>query len=346
MFRNMLAAYINSPKEIFFRYRDMVKPSRREVVVKIMACGICPTDVRYFLGYGGLIPYGEESYGLTGHEWSGIIVDVGEEVKEVEIGDRIVVDHIAYCGRCRYCRRGQTNHCVEKRYYLRGYAEYGLAYAPTLLKISKLTSFEEACFVEPLSSCINSIEKADPSFNDVVVILGDGVTGMLHLQLVKLRGAEVVMIGHHNERLNIAKELGADYVLNSKEVDIFNEVQKITDGSRADSVIVTVGGSEAVNMAFNLVGNNGRVIIFAGTHPENTININLNLIHYSEIALLGAYEHTPKQFLQSLQLIEKGIVKVKPLISNIMPLEKISEAFNMVINRKGIKIIIKPHREE
>lgn len=345
MLGKMLAAYLFSPREISLKYRDVVKPSRREVIVKIMACGVCPTDVRYFLGYGRLMPYGEESYGLTGHEWAGIVADVGEDVKDVEIGDRVVVDHIAFCDRCRYCRRGQTNHCIGKRYYLRGYAEYGLAYAPTLLKLSKETSFEEACFVEPLSSCINSIEKTSASFGDIVVIIGDGVTGMLHSQLAKSRGAEVVIVGHHYDRLSIAKQIGADFTLNSKEVDVFDEVRRITDGYGADSVIVTVQGAEAVNSALNLVAKNGKIVIFAGTYPENTININPNIIHYSEISVTGASEHTSKHFAQSLRLIERKIVKVKPLISSIVSLEEINEAFNFVINRKGLKVIVKPHEE-
>lgn len=342
----MLAAYLNSPRKLSLRYREIPKPSRKEVVIKIMACGVCPTDVRYFLGYVKPIPYGEESYGLTGHEWSGIVVDVGEEVEDVKIGDRVVVDHIVYCGRCRYCKKGKTNHCIEKRYYLRGYAEYGLAYAPVLLKLSRKIPFEEACFTEPLSSCINSIEKASISFGDIVVVIGDGVIGMLHSQLAKLRGAEVVMIGHHNDRLSIAKELGVDFILNSNEVDIFDEIKNLTDGHGADSAIVTVQGAEVVNSTLNLIAKNGRIVIFAGTYPERTLNLNPNRIHYSEISLIGASEHTPKQFSQSLRLIEKRIIKVKPLISNIVPLEKIHEAFSLVLDRKGLKTIVKPHEGE
>ncbi|MEM4467252.1 MAG: alcohol dehydrogenase catalytic domain-containing protein [Nitrososphaerota archaeon] len=341
----MLTAYLNSPRELYLRYREIPKPSGKEVVIKVMACGVCPTDVRYFLGYIKSIPYGEESYGLTGHEWSGIVVDVGEEVEEVKVGDRVVVDHIAYCGRCRYCRKGKTNHCIEKRYYLRGYAEYGLAYAPIILKLPKDVSFEEACFIEPLSSCINSIEKTSISFGDVVVVIGDGVIGMLHSQLAKLRGAEVIMVGHHDERLSTATELGVDFTLNSNKVDIFDEIKNITDGYGADSVIVTVQGTEVINSALNLIAKNGRIVVFAGTYPETTFNLSPNRIHYSEISIIGASEHTPKQFSQALQLIDKRIIKVKPLISNIVPLEKIHEAFNFVINRRGLKTIVKPHRE-
>ncbi|MCX8193228.1 MAG: alcohol dehydrogenase catalytic domain-containing protein [Nitrososphaeria archaeon] len=345
MSRSMLAAYVNHSRELYLKYRDMIKPSRREIIVKIMACGICPTDVRYLLGYGGPIPYGEESYGLTGHEWSGVVVELGEDVEDLMIDDRVVIDHIAYCGKCRYCRRGQTNHCIEKRYYLRGFAEYGLAYAPTILKLSEKLSFEEACFVEPLSSCINSIEKASPSFSDILVVIGDGVIGILHSQLAKLRGAEVVMIGHHNERLSVAEKLGVDYTLNSREVDVFEEVKKITDGRGADSVIVAVQGAEAIDSALKLVCKNGKIIIFAGTYPETALSINPNLIHYSEFSIIGASEHTPRQFTQSLNLIEKKIIKVKPLISNVVPLEKINQGFNLTINRKGLKTIVKPHEE-
>lgn len=346
MSKNMLAAYLVSPKNLILKERPIPIPDRDEVVVKIMACGVCPTDIRYFLGYGKHTFYGEESYGLTGHEWSGIVMEVGEDVKNIQINDRVVVDHIATCGLCRYCKRNLTHHCVNKKYYLRGYAEYGLAYGPILLKLPEKISFEEACFVEPLSSCINSIERASISMGDIVAIIGDGIIGILHLQLAKLRGAEVVVIGHHNDRLELCEKLGADYSFNSNEVDIYSEISRFTDNYGVDAVIVAAQGVEVLRSAMKIIGKNGRIIVFSGTHPEEEISINPNEIHYSEISIIGASEHNLRQFTASLRLIERGLVKVRPLISNIVPLREIDKAFEMVINRKGLKTIVRPHQEE
>ncbi|MCL7403478.1 MAG: zinc-binding dehydrogenase [Thaumarchaeota archaeon] len=346
MSKNMLAAYLISPKNLVLKERPIPRPERNEVLVKIMACGVCPTDIRYFLGYGKHTFYGEESYGLTGHEWSGVVIEVGEDVEKIRINDRVVVDHIASCGACRYCRRNLTHHCINKRYYLRGYAEYGLAYGPTLLKLPEKISFEEACFVEPLSSCINSIERASISMGEVVAIIGDGVIGMLHLQLAKLRGAEVVMIGHHNDRLEISEKIGADYTFNSKEVDIYEEISRLTDNYGVDAVIVATQGTEALESALRIVGKSSRIIVFSGTYPEEKISINPNRIHYSEISIIGASEHNVRQFTTSLKLIEKGLVRVKPLISNIVPLIEIDRAFDIVMNRRGLKTIVRPHQED
>lgn len=343
MYDNMLAAYLLSPKKIVLKERLIPEPEKDEVVVKIMGCGVCPTDIRFFQGHGGLIPYGEESYGLTGHEWSGIVVKVGEDVKNIQVGDRVVVDHIAPCGSCKYCKKKLTQHCINKKYYLRGYAEYGLAHGQALLKLPEKLSFEEACFVEPLSSCVNSIVRAYISFGDVVAIIGDGVIGMLHLQLAKLRGAEVVVIGHHDDRLEIAGKLGADHVFNSNEVDIYDEISRLTDSCGVDAVVVAAQGVKAIESSMEIVGKNGRIIVFAGTYPEERISINPNRIHYSEVSVIGASEHNLEQFASSLRLIEVGLVKVKPLISNIIPLREIHTAFEMVISRRGLKTIVKPH---
>lgn len=345
MQEKMLAAYLISPRNLVLKERPIPSPGRNEVLIKIMACGVCPTDIRYFLGYGRHVFYGEESYGLTGHEWSGVVVDVGGEVENVQIGDRVVIDHIASCGRCRYCRRNLSNHCMNKKYYLRGYAEYGLAYGPTLLKLSEKVSFEEACFVEPLSSCINSIERASISMGETVAIIGDGVIGMLHLQLAKIRAAEVIMIGHHNERLEISKQLGADHILNSREVNIHDEILNLTDSLGVDIVIVATQGANALETSLKIAGKNSRIIIFSGTYPEESVSIDPNKIHYSEISIIGASEHNVRQFTTSFRLIEKGLVKVKPLISNIVPLKEIDKAFKMVMERKGLKTIVRPHED-
>lgn len=338
----MLAAFLLAPSNVVVREREIPRPDRNEVLIRVRACGVCPTDIRYIQGLKLYLPLGEESYGLTGHEWAGEIVEVGEGVKDLSVGDRIVADHILPCGMCAFCKQGKSNLCLNKKYYFRGYAQYARAWAPTALKIPPHVSYEEACLTEPLSTCLNTMEKLEIGLEDKVVIIGDGVIGMLHLQLAKLLGAEVIMIGHHDERLWVAKKLGARLVINSRREDVVNVVKEETGGLGADKVVVATSGKTALEDALKIIGPDGRIGVFAGTYPPVSIDLDPNRIHYGEISVVGIMEHTLHHFERALELISKGLINVKELITHKIPLERINEAFEIVRRREGLKVIVSP----
>lgn len=338
----MLAAFLLAPSQVIVKECSTPRPGRNEVLVRVRACGVCPTDLRYVQGLKTYLPLGEESYGLTGHEWAGEVVEIGEGVEDLSVGDRVVADHIWTCGRCIFCKRGRHNLCLNKRYYLRGYAQYARAWAPTALKLPAHVSYEEACLTEPLSTCLNTVEKLRIGLGDRLVIIGDGAIGMMHLQLARLLGAEVIMVGHHDERLRFAEKLGASLTINSKETDVVEAFRKEVGSPGADKIVVATGGRSAIEDALKLVGPGGVIGVFAGTYPPTTVNLDPNRIHYGEVTVIGIMEHTPDHFHRALTLISRGVIDVKSLITHIYPLERINEAFEAVRSRRGIKVIVSP----
>lgn len=338
----MLAAFLLAPANVIVRECEVPRPDRNEVLIRVRACGVCPTDLRYVQGLRLYLPLGDESYGLTGHEWAGEVVEVGEDVEVLSVGDRVVADHILPCGRCIFCKQGKSNLCLNKKYYLRGYAQYAKAWALTALKIPSHVSYEEACLTEPLSTCLNTMEKLEISLGDRVAIIGDGTIGLLHLQLARLTGAEIIMIGHHDERLRLAEKLGANMVVNSGKEDVMNIVKRETGGLGVNKVIIAAGGKQAIEDALRIVAPAGKIGIFAGTYPPTSIDLDPNRVHYGEITIIGIMEHTLHHFEQALKLISRGCINVKQLITHKLPLERINEAFDIVKRRVGLKVVVLP----
>ncbi len=175
-----------------------------------------------------------------------------------------------------------------------------------------------------------------------VVVIGDGPLGLVHLQLAKASGARVMMIGHHSNRLELARELGADKTVNSLQEDPVRVVKALTDGYGADVVIVAVGQRAPVEQAMEMVGASGVVNLFAGTYPPAKVEIDPNVFHYRQIKLTGSFDSVPCQYETALRLIGRGLVKTKPLISHTLPLEQLKDAFELMQKREGLKIVINP----
>lgn len=338
----MKAAFIYGARDMQIKETAIPSFEEDEVLVRVRACGICPSDLRLYLGHKKYIPYGETSQGLTGHEWAGEVAKVGSKVQGISEGESVVPNHLLPCGYCELCIRGKTNLCVNKANILGGFAEYAKALAKNILKMPENLSYEEACMTEPVACSLNGNIRSRIQKGDDVVIIGDGPMGLIHLQLAKASGGRVIVSGHHNERLEVAEKLGAKEIVNSSEEDVIQIVKDLTDGYGADVVIVTVGNKNAIEEALQMVGSDGVVNLFAGTYPPTKIEIDPNLIHYGQILLTGSYDYTPYMYETALKLISLGVVKTKPLISHTFPLAQLKEGFEAVQKRKGLKVIINP----
>lgn len=338
----MKAAFLYGVKDL--RIEETTIPSFRddEVLVRVRSCGICPSDLRYYLGYRKSIPYGAKSRGLSGHEWAGDVVEVGSEVEGISEGERVVPGPIVSCGNCKFCVRGESNLCVNKTGILGGFAGYAKALAKNIYKVPENLSYKEACMTEPVACCLNANILSKIQKGDDVVIVGDGPMGLIHLQLAKASAARVTVSGHHRERLEVAEKLGADKIVNSREEDVPQIVKDLTDGYGADAVIVSVGNKRAIEEAMQMVGVSGVVNLFAGTYPPAKVALDPNLIHYGQIVLTGSSDSTPYLWETALKLISLGVVKTKPLISHTFPLSQLKEGFEALQKRKGLKVMITP----
>jgi len=266
----MRAAMIYGPYDLRIEEADRPTIGDDKVLIRVDACGICPSDVR---GYTGTRK-GSHGYPyIPGHEWVGHVVEVGRDVSGIKEGDRVVPDWRVVCGRCYYCRRGTFNYCSDlRRDAIRGgFCEYGYAIRPNLRHIPVNVSYEEACFTEPLACCINGIKRCNIQVGDDVVVVGSGPIGLMHLQLAKHLGARVISCDVIEERLGKAKGLGADESVNSLKDDPIERVKGLTEGRGANAVIVAVGGQKPIEQGLEMAGICGTVNLFAGTYPPVTL---------------------------------------------------------------------------
>jgi len=310
-----------------------------EVLIRIAACGICPSDLR---AYTGVRPMGRGEPYTPGHEWAGEVIAVGDATQGFAVGDRVVPSWRVVCGVCHYCVRGIYNYCENlRRGVVRGgFAEYGAATVQSLLRIPDAVSYAEACFCEPLACCINGNRYSQIPLGANVVVIGAGPIGLMHLQLAKLAGARVIVSDLSAVRLESAEELGADAVIDASAENVVQRVKDLTDGYGADAVMVAVGASKALAQALEMAGLCATVNYFAGTYPPTTIPLDPNLIHYKQIRLTGSHDYSPLDFENALRLIAQGSVRVAPLISHDLPLERVKEGFDVVRAQAGLKVII------
>jgi len=253
------------------------------------------------------------------------------------------------CGECYYCRRGIFNYCENFRVGIGqgGFCEYGVSIPPNMRIIPEGVSYEQATFTEPLACCINGSRMCDIKMGDDVVIVGNGPIGLIHVQLAKRQGARVIACDLIEERIEKAKELGADNAVNPTvrnahpTEDAIEKVKELTDGRGANAVLVAVGSAKAMEMALQMAGICATVNFFAGMYPPEKIELDPNLIHYKQIYLTGSHDFTPHDFTTALKMIEHNIIEVEPLISHLLPLEDIKEGLDTVAGQKGFKVVVK-----
>ncbi len=339
----MKVALLQGPLSFKIEAMDKPKLKSTDVLVKVVACGVCGTDVEAYLGHqprGWTITYPFR----MGHELAGTVVEVGSDVTDVKVGDRVVPDGRLPCGSCHYCRRGQFSACQNQGYSSGGLSQYAAYPSRNVVKIPASVSFEEAAMTEPLACVINGQSKLNVTPGAVAVVIGDGPIGLMHLQMLKHRGAYTVMAGVTPHRLEAARQLGADVVADNASDDVAALVREVSAGRGADIVVNAVGKAFALKQAIDLAGRGGQVLFFAAT-MQPAVELDIDLVHYKELALRGTYDSTIANSEDALNLISKGIVKVAPLISHRLPLEDVLRGFEIARNQEGLKVLI-IHEEE
>jgi L-iditol 2-dehydrogenase len=317
-----------------------------EVLVKIKAATTCGTDVKiYQRGYVEKII---KLPTIFGHEWAGEVVEVGGNLDWPKKGMRVRAGNSAPCLHCNMCQKGKYNLCEDMIWLWGAYAEYIKVPARTVLvnmqEIPSHVSFEEAAITEPLACVLHGVEEANVKLGDTVAVIGAGPIGLLHLLTVKKMGAEkVVVIDLVDERLSVAKELGADETINAGKENAVEKVQQLTGGYGADIVIEAIGSPATWEQALRLARKGGTVLEFGGCPPGTEIKLNTEMLHYGELTVLGAFHTTPLHFRKALSLISSRTVDVRPLVTKRMRLEDIKQAFEILSTSKNeIKIAIAP----
>lgn len=329
-------------------FRDMPEPEPgpEEVLLEVKAAGICGSDIDL---YHNTQSYHVDVPVILGHEFTGVVVAVGERVKGFKGGERVVAETAAYtCGECTFCRSGQYNFCPSRKGF--GYGVHGaftryVKVKYTLLhRIPDSLAFKDAVLVEPVAVTVNAlIEHTRITPADTVVIIGPGAIGLLSVLVAKVAGAtNIVVVGRkrHQARLALAREIGATATIDSETQDLREEIKRFGDGLGADIVIDVTGANQSLDQALDIVRRNGQIteIGFANAAPDFSL---VRLVNKA-ITLKGVYSHTYRSWERAIQLIASGQVDPRPLVSGYYSLEDWERAFKDFDSGRAIKTILLP----
>lgn len=337
MNQQMRQMWSEKPGQLEVRYRPIFEPGNDDVLIKVAYTGICPWDVRAFTGKSSVaFPR------VLGHESSGYVAALGKNVKHLEVGQPVVPDFIVKCGVCLACRRGQANRCRRPTYqqYGGGYGDYVCLPQKNIHPIQPGTNMKAAAFMEPLACVLRGQDMLYLYPGQVEIVVGLGPIGLMHMQVARAFGTRVIAVDLISARLEKAKSLGADWVVNPNETDLSNFVQDVTDGWGADAAVIAVGSARLVEQTLPMLAPGGRLNIFAGIYPKDELHIDPNLIHYGEYILTGSADSTPENMHRALELIQDGLVDTTGLVSHLLPLENLDRGFEMVQNAEGLKIMM------
>jgi len=334
------------PGNVELRDVDIPKVTSDEVLIEVKSTGICGTDVHIYHDSAFYTPPV-----ILGHEYAGVITQVGSEVQNFDVGDRVTSPATIPCGTCFMCRTNRSNRCVGDQKRILGahkadgtFTKYVAVPSKILHKIPVALSFDDAAVAEPVACAIHNVsELVGINPGDVVVVLGPGPIGLISLQIAKISGAQKVIItgvSADEDRLKLAKRLGADVTINVEEQDPIEAVRSLTDGLGADVVLEASGASVARKQAFNLVRRCGKVglIGLAGKPAE----IDLDKVVEGELEVKGSWGTIWTSWRKALSLMSSGKIQVAPLITTRLPLEKWQEGFKMMEERKALKVLLIP----
>ena len=332
-----------------FEIQDFPKPvpGPKDVLLRVKACGICGSDVHGMTGHTGR----RQPPIIMGHEATGQIVEVGKEITKFKVGDRITFDSTAYCNQCKYCLQGRINLCSNRmvlgvstgEYRRHGaMAEYLTVPEHIIFKLPDTVSYHQGALIEPLSISLHGVNRGKLKINDKVVVLGCGIIGLMAIQCAKLNGCGTLVAVDMNEaRLDMAKKVGADVVVNPAKEKAMDIILGLTGGEGADAVFEAVGIEKTVNEALSWVRKGGRLVLIGNLAP--TVPIGLQSIVTREIDVYGSCA-SAGEYQDCVDMIGSGRIKVEPYISKVAPLEEGQIWFDKLLAAKEplYKVILEP----
>ena len=330
----MESIIIPKPNEMILSQREIPVPGSGEVLIQVMASGICGTDLHIYRGeYLGDYPV------IPGHEFSGIVAATGGQVQRFSTGDRVAVEPNIACDNCFHCLNNRQNFCLNWQAIgvtlPGGMQQYVLAPEKAVFDVEDLP-FEHAAFVEPLSCVVHGIERARIRLGDTVAILGAGPIGCLLLQMARLQGAaRITMLESNPGRADLARQLGADQVMTHLG-DLLPDTY--------DVVIDATGAIPVMNRSIDFARHGGTVLLFGVPPAGKKLELDAFRIFQKGLTLLSSYTSV-RNSLQAIQLLQTGQIQVEPLISHRLPLRELSSALEWIESRDPAvkKVIIEPN---
>jgi L-iditol 2-dehydrogenase len=346
----MQAAVYRGVNDVQVETVPVPKIGSKEILVRVHTCGICGTDLKKIATGSHSAPR------IFGHETSGMVVAVGEDVRGFQPGDRVMVFHHIPCNQCFYCKHKTFAQCetYKKVGVTAGFEPSGGGFAEYVrvmdwivekgtVRIPDGVSYEQACFVEPVNTCLKGIENLQLQRGETVLVIGQGPIGIILGTLAKRAGATVVTTDLHPQRLTISKELGLTTGIDASRADAVKVVREMTEGRGADASILAVGGNSLIRQAIDAIRPGGRVLLFAQT-ARGEATIDPASICVDEKTLLGSYSASVELQEQSVKFVMNREMDLARLISHRYPLAGSVEALHLAAHPQpdSMKIVIQP----
>jgi len=346
----MQAAIYRGTDDVRLETIPVPKIGHGELIIKVHTCGICGTDLKKISTGSHSAPR------VFGHETSGVVAAVDEGIPDFQVGDRVVVFHHVPCGECYYCRHKTFAQCptYKKVGCTAGFEPSGGGFAEYVrvmdwivkrgtVRIPDGISFEQACFVEPVNTCMKGIETLHLERGETVLVIGQGPIGIILSVLAKRSGATVITSDLYPRRLTISKSFGLVLPIDASRSDTVQRTRELTEGRGADAVILAVGGNGLIRFAMDAARPGGRVLLFAQTvHGEATIDP--AAICVDEKTLLGSYSASAELQEESVRFVMNREMDLERLISHRFSLSSSVEALSLAAHPQAasMKIVIQP----
>jgi L-iditol 2-dehydrogenase len=338
----MKAAYWYNNKDIRIKNVPTPKPKHKEMLVKVISCGICGSDIVewYRLPRAPLV---------QGHEIGTEVFAVGSSVKKYKPGDRVFIVPKVPCMKCYYCQNGHYPQCAEVKERLPGgFAEYILV--PEILVnngtylLPDNITFDQSTSIEPLACVVRAQRLARVKKGQSVLVIGCGMSGLLNIKLAWTKGCKIIAADINKTKLEFATRMGANIAINA--TDNISERLVAENGKKADVVFLCASADSAVEQAWQCVDKGGVVVLFAVPSPDKKVIVPINDFWMKEITILTSYYCGPPDIMEAMKLIEWRAITVDDLITHKLPLTDIVKGFQLVTDgRKSIKVIIKPNEQ-
>lgn len=348
--KGMMDAVIKTkaaPKNMEFTSVSIPEITPDQVLVRVKASGICGTDHSLYHWNEAIAnSYKLQFPSIFGHEFAGVIAEVGSQVKGMAVGERVTVNPIIYCGQCSYCAEGIINICDNRPFlgtdYNGGFAQYVAVRAENIVKLPDSVSFKSGALMEPLCVAVHAVDRVKPQFGETAVVVGPGAIGLLMLLVLKNMGVGKVIVtgsGADKERLATAEQLGADYTINIDEKDPVAAIKDLTGGRGADVIFDAAGHHSVVQQAVQMVAKHGKIAVTG--LPAKASELMMTQISMREISIVGNRAYERKTWFQAAKMIAGGL-NVEPIGTHTLPLKEWEKGMELLDQRKGLRIILEP----
>jgi L-iditol 2-dehydrogenase len=350
MAETMQAVVVRAPMQFEVEKVPVPTVSEGGMLLEVSACGLCGSDLRTLRAGHRKVTFPW----IIGHEICGVITAVGPNYQgKWQIGERVAVGPMAYCGRCDFCQDGRYELCEDYREIAQawpgGFAEQ-VVIPVECVRLGAIETAPEgldsaaAAIAEPISSCLNAQEKGQVGLGDTVAIIGTGPIGCIHVSLARAKGADkIFVIDIVEARLELAAAFEPTALINASKVDPVQKVRWLTGGKGADVIVTATPAAVAQVQAVEMARKGGRILLFGGLPKDNSKpGVDMNLVHYNALHLIGTTIFAPRHYRQALKLVASGRIPIDKLITHRFPLAEFKSGATLALEGKVLKAVFTP----